>query len=252
MSIHVCRSPMLMASLPPAMSTRAGLLSAGSCSRHWRARQQAGIEGRWAVDTRSVPRGLSQLRIFAGSGFWPQARQRVHSAGRPANKRGPATSAAPSASMESTRSRTDSGARISTRLAIDGRRAQSARLVVDGDRVAAEGAPYLHVHALWTWEHMVQRAPKLQVLHIEDVDLGSGPLEWLCKGLRSHSEVQVLKLIGVHLGPAGGRSVGAAARIGWSRLRCVLPLPLHNCVCARSRACIDMCITMCILVIASV
>ena len=33
---------------------------------------------------------------------------------------------------------------------------------------------------------MVQRSPALRILRIEDVDLGSGALEWLCKGLRSH------------------------------------------------------------------
>lgn len=36
------------------------------------------------------------------------------------------------------------------------------------------------------WEFMVQRSAQLRILCIEDVDLGSGPLEWLCKGLRSH------------------------------------------------------------------
>ena len=78
---------------------------------------------------------------------------------------------------------------------------------------AAKDAPYLHTHALWTsgpycsfprrwlqlqraaavpspqsqrWEFLVQRSPGLRILCVEDVDLGSGPLEWLCKGLRSH------------------------------------------------------------------
>ena len=32
----------------------------------------------------------------------------------------------------------------------------------------------------------MQRSPGLRILRIEDVDLGSGPLEWLCKGLRGH------------------------------------------------------------------
>lgn len=32
----------------------------------------------------------------------------------------------------------------------------------------------------------MQRSVGLRLLCIEDVDLGSGPLEWLCKGLRSH------------------------------------------------------------------
>lgn len=36
------------------------------------------------------------------------------------------------------------------------------------------------------WEFLVQRSVGLRLLCIEDVDLGSGPLEWLCKGLRSH------------------------------------------------------------------
>ena len=36
------------------------------------------------------------------------------------------------------------------------------------------------------WEFLVQRSVGLRILCIEDVDLGSGPLEWLCKGLRSH------------------------------------------------------------------
>eukprot|EP00929_Paragymnodinium_shiwhaense_P049367 TRINITY_DN24905_c0_g1_i1.p1 TRINITY_DN24905_c0_g1~~TRINITY_DN24905_c0_g1_i1.p1 ORF type:complete len:905 (-),score=263.12 TRINITY_DN24905_c0_g1_i1:205-2919(-) len=65
--------------------------------------------------------------------------------------------------------------------------------------------PYLHPQALWTWEFLVQRAPKLQLLGIENVDIGSGPLEWLCKGLRTHSEIKVLKFSGVHLGAAGAK-----------------------------------------------
>ncbi|CAE7240804.1 NLRP7 [Symbiodinium sp. CCMP2592] len=70
---------------------------------------------------------------------------------------------------------------------------------------AAKDAPYLLNHALWTWEFLVQRSPGLRILRIEDVDLGSGPLEWLCKGLRSHKEIQALQLTGVHLGPAGSK-----------------------------------------------
>jgi len=54
---------------------------------------------------------------------------------------------------------------------------------------------------------MVQQARNLRVLRIEDVDLGSGPLEWLCKGLRTHSEVRLLSLVGVHLGSAGAKMV---------------------------------------------
>lgn len=65
--------------------------------------------------------------------------------------------------------------------------------------------PYLHSHALWTWEFLVQRAQDMQLLEIHDVDLGSGPLEWLCKGLRSHKEVKTLRLVGVHLGTAGAK-----------------------------------------------
>lgn len=65
--------------------------------------------------------------------------------------------------------------------------------------------PHLHPHALWTWEYIVQTAKNLQILQIEDIDLGSGPLEWLCKGLRAHREVRVLRLIGVHVGPAGAK-----------------------------------------------
>merc|ERR1712232_384289 len=42
---------------------------------------------------------------------------------------------------------------------------------------------------------------------IEDVDLGAGPLEWLCKGLRTHSEVKVLRFTGVHLGSAGCKMI---------------------------------------------
>lgn len=68
-----------------------------------------------------------------------------------------------------------------------------------------ENAVYLHPHALWAWEFMVQRAPNLQLLEMEDVDLGSGPLEWLCKGLRTHSEIKVLRLTGCHLGPSGAK-----------------------------------------------
>lgn len=70
---------------------------------------------------------------------------------------------------------------------------------------AAEDAPHLHPHALWTWEFLVQRATGLKLLQLEDVDLGSGPLEWLCKGLRAHRELRTLRLIGAHLGPAGAR-----------------------------------------------
>ncbi|CAE7336536.1 DEK1 [Symbiodinium necroappetens] len=70
---------------------------------------------------------------------------------------------------------------------------------------AAKDAPYLLNHALWTWEFLVQRSPGLRILRIEDVDLGSGPLEWLCKGLRGHKEIQALQLTGVHLGPAGSK-----------------------------------------------
>ncbi|CAK0903724.1 unnamed protein product [Prorocentrum cordatum] len=68
-------------------------------------------------------------------------------------------------------------------------------------------APYLHTHALWTWEFLVQRAPNLQLLQVEDVDLGSGPLEWLCKCLRSHPEIKTLRLRGAHVGPAGAKMV---------------------------------------------
>ncbi|CAJ1456944.1 unnamed protein product [Effrenium voratum] len=71
--------------------------------------------------------------------------------------------------------------------------------------LTASDAPYLHTHALWTWEFMVQRSPCLRILCIEDVDLGSGPLEWLCKGLRSHKEIQALHFTGVHLGPSGAK-----------------------------------------------
>lgn len=68
-------------------------------------------------------------------------------------------------------------------------------------------APYLHAHALWTWEFLVQRAPSLQLLQVENVDLGSGPLEWLCKCLRSHPEIKTLRLRGAHVGPAGAKMV---------------------------------------------
>uniref|UniRef100_A0A7S4W5M4 Uncharacterized protein n=1 Tax=Alexandrium monilatum TaxID=311494 RepID=A0A7S4W5M4_9DINO len=70
---------------------------------------------------------------------------------------------------------------------------------------AVTEAPYLHPHALWTWEFLVPRAAGLQLLQIEEVDLGSGPLEWLCKGLRTHAEVRTLRLVGVHLGAAGAK-----------------------------------------------
>ncbi|CAK9061471.1 unnamed protein product [Durusdinium trenchii] len=89
----------------------------------------------------------------------------------------------------------------STLEELDGR--LSLRLPMPSE--AREDAPYLHTHALWTWEFLVQRSVGLRILCIEDVDLGSGPLEWLCKGLRSHQEIQALHFTGVHLGPAGAK-----------------------------------------------
>jgi len=70
---------------------------------------------------------------------------------------------------------------------------------------SAPDSPYFHVHALWTWENLIQRAPQLQYLCVQDVDLGSGALEFLSKGLRSHGEVKVLKFEGVHIGATGAK-----------------------------------------------
>ena len=50
------------------------------------------------------------------------------------------------------------------------------------------------------WEFLVQRSVGLRLLCIEDVDLGSGPLEWLCKGLRTH---QVGRTMGQGMGEDG-------------------------------------------------
>jgi len=86
-------------------------------------------------------------------------------------------------------------------------------------------APYLHAHALWTWEFMVQRASGLQFLRIENVDLGSGPLEWLTKGLRTHSELKVLQLDGVHLGSAGGKMI----RNVIAQSQSLLDISLNHC-----------------------
>lgn len=90
---------------------------------------------------------------------------------------------------------------------IDGRPQLKFDEEEEGRSKVAEGAPYLHAHALWTWEFLVQRAPNLRLLEIRDVDLGSGPLEWLCKGLRAHKEVKTLRLVGVHLGAAGAKMI---------------------------------------------
>ena len=57
------------------------------------------------------------------------------------------------------------------------------------------------------WEFMVQRSPCLRILCIEDVDLGSGPLEWLCKGLRSHKERYAWRLAACNGG--GQKAVNA-------------------------------------------
>merc|ERR1719469_502056 len=65
----------------------------------------------------------------------------------------------------------------------------------------------MHVHAFWSWQFMLQLASGLHLFRVENADLGSGPLEWLCKGLRTHSEVKVLRLDGVHLGSAGGKMI---------------------------------------------
>eukprot|EP00438_Fugacium_kawagutii_P019597 Skav228921 [mRNA] locus=scaffold2504:147786:149014:+ [translate_table: standard] len=53
-------------------------------------------------------------------------------------------------------------------------------------------------HSECRWEFLVQRSGGLRILCIEDVDLGSGSLEWLCKGLRSHQvrPADVCKLVG--------------------------------------------------------
>eukprot|EP00927_Polykrikos_kofoidii_P055902 TRINITY_DN50088_c0_g1_i1.p1 TRINITY_DN50088_c0_g1~~TRINITY_DN50088_c0_g1_i1.p1 ORF type:complete len:939 (-),score=205.92 TRINITY_DN50088_c0_g1_i1:19-2814(-) len=79
------------------------------------------------------------------------------------------------------------------------------QLVIADEPLSMEGSPYLHVHALWTWEDLLQRARGLQYFCIEGVDLGSGPLEWLCKGMRKHSELKVVKFLGCHLGSAAGK-----------------------------------------------
>jgi len=81
------------------------------------------------------------------------------------------------------------------------------QLVVDDSSEVKEDAVYLHSHALWTWECLIQRAPGLQLFEMQDVDLGSGPLEWLCKGLRTHMEIKVLRLTGCHIGPSGAKMV---------------------------------------------
>lgn len=100
------------------------------------------------------------------------------------------------------------------------------RLVIDKIAVgSSEDVPYLHPQALWTWEFMVQKAVSLQVLQIEDVDLGAGPLEWLCKGLRSHAEVRTLRLQGVHLGSAGGKMLRNVV----AQSRSLLQVALDNC-----------------------
>eukprot|EP00435_Cladocopium_sp_Y103_P006771 s617_g2.t1 len=108
----------------------------------------------------------------------------------------------------------------STLEEVDGRLALRAPTVA-----AAETAPYLHTHALWTWEFLVQRSVGLRMLCIEDVDLGSGPLEWLCKGLRSHQEIQALYLTGVHLGPAGSKMM----RNVLAQNRSLIEIKLDSC-----------------------
>eukprot|EP00971_Amphidinium_carterae_P055026 1084232-Amphidinium_carterae.1 len=74
-----------------------------------------------------------------------------------------------------------------------------------GEKACKPKLAYFHPHALWTWEFMIQTATHLQYLSIEDVDLGSGPLEWLCKGLRTHSAVRVCRFVGCHIGPCGSK-----------------------------------------------
>lgn len=78
-------------------------------------------------------------------------------------------------------------------------------VVSGGDSASSDEMPYLHPRAFWTWEFLVQRACTMRLLCIEQVDLGAGPLEWLCKGLRIHQTIQVLHLIGTHVGPAGAK-----------------------------------------------
>eukprot|EP00747_Dinoflagellata_sp_TGD_P181947 gnl/TRDRNA2_/TRDRNA2_35973_c0_seq1.p1 gnl/TRDRNA2_/TRDRNA2_35973_c0~~gnl/TRDRNA2_/TRDRNA2_35973_c0_seq1.p1 ORF type:complete len:938 (+),score=178.09 gnl/TRDRNA2_/TRDRNA2_35973_c0_seq1:65-2878(+) len=81
----------------------------------------------------------------------------------------------------------------------------SLHLTPAGPQATRADAPYFHPHALWTWETLVQRGGGLQLLQLEDVDLGSGPLEWVCKGLRSHSEIRTLRFTGTHIGSAGAK-----------------------------------------------
>eukprot|EP00931_Biecheleriopsis_adriatica_P023058 TRINITY_DN14656_c0_g1_i2.p1 TRINITY_DN14656_c0_g1~~TRINITY_DN14656_c0_g1_i2.p1 ORF type:complete len:715 (+),score=202.02 TRINITY_DN14656_c0_g1_i2:226-2370(+) len=104
---------------------------------------------------------------------------------------------------------------------VDGR----AQLQLPTSQGATEDAPYLHPHALWTWEFMVQRAQGLQLLRIEDVDLGGGPLEWLCKGLRSHKEIRTMHFNGVHLGAAGGKMIRNVLAQNTS----LIDVSLHSC-----------------------
>lgn len=86
-------------------------------------------------------------------------------------------------------------------------------------------AAYMHPHALWTWEFLIQRAPSLRLFQVEDVDLGSGPLEWICKGLRAHSEIRSLRLVGVHLGSAGAKMM----RNVLAQSRSLLEVALDRC-----------------------
>jgi len=106
---------------------------------------------------------------------------------------------------------------------VDGR----PQLVLEGDAAGGsrEDAAHLHPHALWTWEFLVQKAPGLRLLEIENVDLGSGPLEWLCKGLRTHTEIRSLRFTGVHLGAAGAKML----RNVIAQTKSIFQISLNDC-----------------------